>query len=66
MKISEDTPIIYDVLTDQVKIEDTINETTAENVFLIGANNDLAGLEIEFARAGNWEMSLKNKIGCNL
>lgn len=62
VKISEDTPIIYDVLTDQVKIEDTINETTAENVFLIGANNDLAGLEIEFARAGNWEMSLKNKI----
>ena len=55
-------PIIYDVLTSEVDIEDAVKETSAENVYMIGSNNDLAGLEIEFAKAGNWENILKDKI----
>lgn len=54
--------IIYDVLVDKIKIEDAIRESSAENVDIIASNNELAGLEIEFARAGNWEGSLRNNL----
>lgn len=62
LEISDETPIIYHVLTDQIEIKDAIQKTTAENVDMIGSGSDLAGLEIEFARAGNWEGILKEKI----
>lgn len=54
--------IIYDVLTSEVDIEEAVRATSAENVYMIGSNNDLAGLEIEFAKSGNWENILKEKI----
>ena len=57
-----ESPIIYDVLTDQVDIKDSIRSSSAENVDMIGSNNDLAGLEIEFAKAGDWESILKDNI----
>lgn len=57
-----DVPIIYDVLTNQSDIKDSIRSSSAENVDMIGSNNDLAGLEIEFAKAGDWENILKDKI----
>ncbi len=57
-----DTPIIYDVLTEDINIEKSIRSTSSENVEIIGSNNELAGLEIEFAKAGNWEGILKDKI----
>lgn len=60
-KISE-TPIIYDVLTDQVDMEEAISSTSSDNLDIVGSNNDLAGLEIEFAKEGNWENILKKKI----
>ncbi len=59
---SSDMPIIYDVLTGDIEIENAIKGTSAENVEMIGSNNDLAGLEIEFAKAGDWETILKDKI----
>ena len=55
-------PIIYDVLVNDVDLKDAIRETTAENVNIIGSNNELAGLEIELAREGNWENILSNKL----
>ena len=55
-------PIIYDVLVDEVNINEAIRETSAEGVSLIGSNNQLAGLEIELAREGNWEKILYEKL----
>lgn len=55
-------PIIYDVLVNKVDIKDAIRETTAENVDIIASNNELAGLEIELARVGNWEKILRDKL----
>lgn len=55
-------PIIYDVLVNDVDLKDAIRDTTAENVNIIGSNNELAGLEIELAREGNWENILSNKL----
>ena len=53
---------IYDVLALEIPIRDAIYESSAINVSLIPSNNELAGLEIEFARAGNWETSLRDKL----
>jgi len=54
--------IIYDVLAKNVNIINSIKDTTAENVKIIPSNNELAGLEIELAREGNWEKVLKDKL----
>ena len=55
-------PIIYDVLANNIDIRDSINDSTAENVKIIPSNNQLAGLEIELAREGNWEKILKDRL----
>lgn len=55
-------PIIYDVLVSETNISDAIRESSAENVDIVTSNNDLAGLEIEFARAGDWEDSLRERL----
>lgn len=54
--------IIYDILANDLSIEEGIHQTSAEHVSLIPSNNQLAGLEIEFARTGNWETSLKDEL----
>lgn len=54
--------LLYDVLALDTPIDEAIFESSAENLDLIPSNNQLAGLEIEFARAGNWENSLKDKL----
>lgn len=54
--------LLYDVLALDTPIEEAIFESSAENLDVIPSNNQLAGLEIEFARAGNWENSLKDKL----
>ncbi len=54
--------IIYDILALGLPIEEGIFSTSAENVDIIPSNNQLAGLEIELAREGNWEMILKNEL----
>lgn len=61
-KEDKSSPIIYDVLIDEVSIKEAIRSTSAENVDMIGSNNDLAGLEIEFAREDNWETILRDKL----
>lgn len=54
--------IAYDVLANDTPIKEAIHETSAENVELIPANNELAGLEIELARESGWETILKEKL----
>lgn len=54
--------IIYDILALDLPIEKGIFPSSAENVEIIPSNNQLAGLEIELAREGNWEMILKDKL----
>ncbi len=53
---------IYDVLALDTDIEEAIYPSSAENVDIIPANNELAGLEVELAREGNWEGLLKAKL----
>ncbi|NLY46366.1 MAG: ParA family protein [Tissierella sp.] len=53
---------IYDVLALDLPISEAIHETSAENVYIIPSNSQLAGLEIELAREGNWEPLLREKL----
>lgn len=57
-----DHPMIYDVLVGDSRVEESIRPTSAENVDMITANNELVGLEIELAREGNWESLLKDVL----
>jgi chromosome partitioning protein len=59
---SHGNPIIYDVLVNELDPRDAIRQSSAENVSIIGSNNELAGLEIELAREGNWEKILRDKL----
>lgn len=59
---SDGNPIIYDVLVNETDPKDAIRQSSAENVSIIGSNNELAGLEIELAREGNWENILRDKL----
>jgi len=53
---------LYDVFSGDIEVETAIYKTTAENVSIIPSNSDLAGLEVELAREGNWEELLKTKL----
>ena len=53
---------IYDVLANDVDPEEVIIGTSAENVSIIPSNSELAGLEVELARQGDWEELLKDKL----
>ena len=53
---------LYDVLSDDIDIDRAIYKSSAENVSILPSNSDLAGLEVEFAREGNWEKQLKEKL----
>lgn len=54
--------LIYDVLAMDLPINEAIFPTSAENLNIIPSNNQLAGLEIELAKEGNWEERLKTKL----
>lgn len=53
---------IYDVLANDIDVEKAICDSSAENVSLLPSNSQLAGLEIELAREGDWEELLKDKL----
>ncbi len=53
---------IYDVLALGIPIQDALYESSADKVSIIPSNNELAGLEIELAREGNWETLLRDKL----
>lgn len=54
--------LIYDVLAMDLEIEKAIYPTSAENLSIIPSNSQLAGLEIELAKEGNWEERLKDRL----
>lgn len=54
--------LIYDVLAMDLPVKEAIFPTSAENLSIIPSNSELAGLEIELAKEGNWEERLKNKL----
>ncbi|MDE2511609.1 MAG: AAA family ATPase, partial [Elusimicrobia bacterium] len=52
-------PNIYDVLVDLLPLEKTIKASSLKNLSVAGANNDLAGAEIELVSALARESRLK-------
>ena len=54
--------LIYDVLAMDLPVKEAVFPTSAENLSIIPSNSELAGLEIELAKEGNWEERLKNKL----
>jgi chromosome partitioning protein len=55
-------PNLYDVLVELLPIEKTIKETMVKKLFVSGANNDLAGAEIELVAALARESRLKGAL----
>lgn len=54
--------LLYDILALEANIEDGIYETSAKNVYIIPSNSQLAGLEVELARQGDWELILRDNL----
>lgn len=60
--VEEPEVTIYDVLTHEKEIKDTIIQTKSKNVDLIPANADLCGLEIELLNVDKKEYLLKEEL----
>ena len=60
--VEESEVTIYDVLTHEKEINDTIIHTKSKNVDLIPANADLCGLEIELLSVDKKEYLLKEEL----
>ena len=60
--VEESEVTIYDVLTHEKEINDTIIHTKSKNVDLIPANADLCGLEIELLNVDKKEYLLKEEL----
>jgi hypothetical protein len=60
--VEESEVTIYDVLTHEKEINDTIIHTKSKNVDLIPANADLCGLEIELLNVDKKEYLLKQEL----
>ncbi len=60
--VEESEVTIYDVLTHEKEINDTIIQTKSKNVDLIPANADLCGLEIELLNVDKKEYLLKEEL----
>jgi chromosome partitioning protein len=54
--------LFYDILSLNLPVDSGIYKSSAENVDIIPSNNQLAGLEIEYAKKGNWENALKIEL----
>ncbi|MBW4827763.1 MAG: AAA family ATPase [Clostridiaceae bacterium] len=52
----------YDLLINEVPIEESIVKTSAENVFLVPSNVELAGAEVELVKLENRELRLKKAL----
>ncbi len=53
---------IYDCLFNEVSMEEAITETEQENLFVVPANIELAGAEIELTKAAHRENTLKESL----
>ena len=54
---------VYDILLDDVPMEDVVEPTALRNLFLVPSNIDLAGAEIELVSAFNREQKLRQALG---
>lgn len=59
---NHDEKSVYDVLVDDIKIEDAIKPTMVKNLHICASNIDLAGAEIELVSLVSRENRLKNAI----
>ncbi|MEX2621987.1 MAG: ParA family protein, partial [Egibacteraceae bacterium] len=62
VKVGPTHPTIYDVLVGGVDLEDAIEATSVRNLFVVPANLDLAGAEIELVSAFSREQKLRNAL----
>lgn len=53
---------IYEVITGQADLMETMVSTPVENLFLIGSNINLSGATVELANVDGWEKYLKNSL----
>lgn len=53
---------IYEVLCGKLSMENAIQKTDLDRLFLISSDHHLAGLSVELFQEKNWEFFLKNKI----
>ncbi len=59
LRAPTDSATIYDVLMGEVTVEDVIEPTDVEHLYVVPANLDLAGAEIELVSAFNREQQLR-------
>lgn len=52
----------YDLLINEIPVKESIVKTSAENVFLVPSNVELAGAEVELVKLGNRELRLKKAL----
>ena len=55
-------PTIYAALSGALDIQETIQKTDLDSLFLISSNSHLAGFALEIFKQKGWEFCLKNKI----
>lgn len=53
---------IYEVITNQEKLEDVVLPTEQKDLFLVGSNLHLSGATVELANVDGWEKYLKNSL----
>ena len=57
-----DQPTIYQALCGQIPIQQTIQKTDLDNLFLISSDRHLSGLAVELFNEEQWEFCLKKHI----
>ena len=62
LRNDDETKTIYDVLNGNSNFENTIKDTTVDNLKLVSSNVDLSGLEIETASENRRAFLLTDKI----
>jgi chromosome partitioning protein len=62
LDIQHEGKTIYKVISDEIKIEEAIFHTKVENLFVVPADENLAGFEVEFFNNENSQFILKDKL----
>lgn len=62
IELSNETPTIYDVISDAVPVEKAIQQTSIEWLDILPTNHNLAGAEIELVSQFSRESVLKRKL----
>lgn len=57
-----DGPTLYDVLTDEARLDEAIRSTSFPNLSVLCSNRELVGVEVEFVQLGGWETRLTRAI----